>query len=221
MSFDHALRPDDLAFNQTADQHAPTSACAPMHQQSEVSPTLLQSLAEWLPRLGTVLWIARSERGAPDHAPSTRGNGLLLLQHSAARALACCQMIRAHTAITSQGPREWISLHDEQQHAFARIFLLPDTDCLAWDQMTRALGLVPIEQCNFEPPAHSNLLRRALNCFSHRWQARLLNFEFRQLPWLQTMTARAPMRISLLGLDVARSLVRNENAEWVSPRDID
>lgn len=183
-------------------------------------PVVLHSLAEWLPRLGTALWIDRREVLAPAHARSTRGDGVMLLEHPAASALARSSSLRAYSMVTPQGPREWLCFHDEQRDISAKLFLLPDTDCLAWDQMTNAAGLAPADPAMPEPPAHATFLRRALGRFGHRWQARLLNFEFRQLPWLQTLAAHPPLRISLLGLDVARAIVRNENAEWISPLHI-
>jgi hypothetical protein len=187
--------------------------CTPM-------PLVLNSLAEWLPRLGTALWIDRREVAAPTHARSASGDGLILLDHPAASALARCASLRAHSAVTPQGPREWLCFHDEHREVTAKLFLLPDTDCLAWDQMAAANGLAAAEPAAHEPPGHSAFLRRALARFGHRWHARLLVFDFKQLPWLQTLGARAPLRISLLGLDVARAIVRNENAEWVSPLHI-
>lgn len=183
-------------------------------------PVVLHSLVEWLPRLGTALWIDRREVLSPAHARSTCGDGLMLLDHPAASALARTSSLRAYSTVTPQGPREWLCFHDEQREVAAKLFLLPDTDCLAWDQMITAIGLASAEPTLFEPPAHATFLRRALGRFGHRWQARLLTFEFRQRPWLQTLAAHPPLRISLLGLDVARAIVRNENAEWISPLHI-
>ncbi|WP_440225027.1 hypothetical protein ACQQ2N_07225 [Dokdonella sp. MW10] len=177
----------------------------------------LPPLAEWLPRLGTVLWIERREVNAPTHARSSSGDGLVLLEHPAASALARASVLRACSMVTPQGPREWLGLYDEHREPSAKLFLLPDTDYLAWDQMASANGLSPIDMTASEPPGHPTFLRRALARFGHRWQARLLVFDLRQTPWVRSLGAHAPLRISLLGLDVARSIVRAENAEWVSP----
>ena len=177
----------------------------------------LATLAEWLPRLGTVLWLER--RDAVPGAPlrMSAGPRLLLLEHAAAGVLARCASLRAWSNVTPQGPREWLSLHQASGEVAAKLFLLPDSDVLAWDQMTAALGLVPVESGPPDAPGHASFLRRALARFGHRWQARLLAFDLKPLPLLHTLGAKAPLRISLLGLDLARTIVHDENAEWLSP----
>lgn len=122
--------------------------------------------------------------------------------------------------MTPQGPREWLSLHAASGDVAARLYLLPDSDLLAWDHMTSALGLAQVEAAPADSPLHASFLRRALLRFGHRWQARLLAFDLKPLPWLHTLGARAPLRISLLGLDLARTIVNDENAEWISPLHI-
>jgi len=185
------------------------------------APLLLQRLAHWLPRLGTVLWIERRENSSPAHARGAGGDGLILLEHPAASALARCVSLRACASVTPQGPREWLALADARQDIGARLYLLPDTDCLAWDEMIQANAWTSLEPGPAEPPVHDTFLRRALARFGQRWQARLLQFDQRQQPWLQVLGARAPLRISLLGLDLARTIVRDEHAEWISPLHMD
>ena len=80
-----------------------------------------------------------------------------------------------------------------------------------------APAAVPAEAAPVDAPVHASFLRRALMRFGHRWQARLLAFDLKPLPWLHTLGAKAPLRISLLGLDLARTIVSDENAEWISP----
>ncbi|MBN8480905.1 MAG: hypothetical protein J0L88_04865 [Xanthomonadales bacterium] len=176
----------------------------------------LAAVAEWLPRLGTVLWLERRE---PQVSPlrMRAASRLLLLEHAAAGVLASCAGLRAWSSVTPQGPREWLSLHHASGDVAARLYLLPDSDLLAWDHMTAALGLAPAEAAPAEAPLHASFLRRALARFGHRWQARLLAFDLKPLPWLHALGAKAPLRISLLGLDLARTIVNDENAEWISP----
>ena len=83
--------------------------------------------------------------------------------------------------------------------------------------MCSAIELVPDEPVRPEPPTHATFLRRALSRLGHRWQARLLEFRFLQRPWLSVLDAQPPLRISLLGIDIARRIVHDENAEWLSP----
>lgn len=187
----------------------------------KTAPLLLQRLAQWLPRLGTVLWIERREAASPTHARGVGGDGLILLEHPAASALARCASLRVCASVTAQGPREWLALADARHDVAARLYLLPDTDCLAWDEMIHANAWACVDTGPADPPVHETFLRRALARFGQRWQARLLQFDQRQQPWLQVLGARAPLRISLLGLDLARTIVRDEHAEWISPLHMD
>jgi hypothetical protein len=140
-----------------------------------------------------------------------------LLGHPAIHGLAACKILSAHQAITPQGPREWLCFHDGRGEVTAKLFLLPDSDVLAWDQMCSATRLAPGEASRHEPPTHATFLRRALARLRHRWRASLLQFRLRQRPWLGVLDAQPPLRISLLGIDIARSIMRDENAESFSP----
>ena len=189
-------------------------------ERTDAASLDLATMAEWLPRLGTVLWLERRESVPNAPLRMSAGPRLLLLEHAAAGVLARCASLRAWSNVTPQGPREWLSLHEESGEIAAKLFLLPDSDVLAWDQMSAALGLAPNESAPSDAPVHASFLRRALARFGHRWQARLLAFDLKPLPWLHTLGAKAPLRISLLGLDLARTVVNDENAEWISPLHI-
>lgn len=180
----------------------------------------LANLAEWLPRLGTVLWLERRDSAPGTPQRMSAGPRLMLLEHAAAGLLARCASLSAWSSVTPQGPREWLCFHADSGEIQAKLFLLPDSDVLAWDQMSAAQGLIAAESVAPEGTVHASLLRRALARFGNRWQARLLAFDLRPLPWLHTLGAKAPLRISLLGLDLARAIVRDENAEWISPLHI-
>ncbi len=177
----------------------------------------IAELARWLPRIGTVLWLERRPPllQVPQHVGSDPRP--LLLEHAASALLARSTALHAQSAITPHGPREWLSAHAGDGALAAKLFLLPDSDCLAWDQMGAALGLEPVDASQRERPSHHGFVQRALARFGQRWQARLLAFELSSMPWLQVLGAHPPLRISLLGLDLAREIVRDENAEWGSP----
>ncbi|HVV97001.1 MAG TPA: hypothetical protein VHC92_07670 [Rhodanobacteraceae bacterium] len=175
------------------------------------------ALAPWLPRLGAALWLERKGRRQTE-APATIGaRGLLLLDHPALIPLARCMRADAHVQVTSHGPREWLSFRDADGIAIAKLYLLPDTDYLAWDEMVAAMRLAPPvkEPANWQ--AHAAFLRLAFARLGTAWQARLVTFEHRHLPWLQTLGARAPLKLSLLGLEIARLIAASENAELASP----
>src|SRR5690606_7074541 len=137
----------------------------------------------------------RREVATPTRTASAHGDAVMLLKHPAACALARSGSVQAHGVVTAQGPREWLSFHDPERVLTSKLFLLPDTDCLAWDQMNSATGLRAIDCASCEPPAHDTFLRRALARFGHRWQARLLVFKYQQFPWMQSLDAHAPLRI--------------------------
>jgi hypothetical protein len=50
--------------------------------------------------------------------------------------------------------------------------------------------------------------------FGAHWNARVLTFQHRRLPWLQTLDARPPLRLSLLGHELARAIARGEGADF-------
>ncbi|HVT33844.1 MAG TPA: hypothetical protein VHE32_14445 [Rhodanobacteraceae bacterium] len=177
----------------------------------------IAALAPWLARLGAALWLERKDR-RPAEAPATIGSrGLLLLDHPALRPLARCVRADAHVQVTSHGPREWLSFRDADGARIAKLHLLPDTDYLAWDEMVAAMRLAPPlkEPANWQ--AHAAFLRLAFARLGPAWQARLVTFEHRRLPWLQTLGARPPLKLSLLGLEIARLIAASENAELLSP----
>ena len=172
--------------------------------------------AGWLPRLGAVLWLERRVHRASARA-TIGSRGVLLLDHPALHALAHCAVATAHTQVTSHGPREWLSFRDGNGEPLAKLFLLPDTDYLAWDEMTAAAHLAPSVDEPARWHAHTAFLRHALARLGTCWRARLLIFEQRRLPWLQTLDARPPLRLSLLGIEVAQLITRSEGAEFLSP----
>ena len=184
-------------------------------------PLDIGRLAEWLPRLGTMLWLERREAAMSAPQRISAGSRLMLLEHVASGLLGRSASLRAHSAVSPHGPREWLSAHAGDGAINAKLFLLPDSDCYAWDQMNTALGLAPTEAARNEPPTHGTFLQRALARFGHPWQARLLAFDLKPLPWLHILGAHPPLRISLLGLDIARGIVRDEHAEWISPLHFD
>lgn len=180
-------------------------------------PLDLVRLIDALPKLGAVLWLERRERRVQPARASIGPGGLLLLDHPALGALARCGTVTAHTAVTPQGPREWLCFRDQAGEVHGKLFLLPDTDYLAWDEMTAAACIAPSTPVSHRWQAHTAFLRCAMMRLGAGWRARLLTFDLRRLPWLRTLGAHPPLRISLLGLDLARTIARAEGADLVSP----
>ncbi|MEP7044626.1 MAG: hypothetical protein ABI843_16285 [Dokdonella sp.] len=181
------------------------------------APFDLARIAEALPQLGAVLWLDRRDRRAAPTRATIGARGVLLLDHPALVSLDHCRQLTAHTAVTPHGPREWLCFRDSDGAAQSKLFLLPDTDYLAWDEMTAASHLAP-PSAQAEPwQPHGAFLRSAFARLGAGWRARLLTFDLKKLPWLRTLNAQPPLRISLLGLELARVIARAEGAELVSP----
>lgn len=195
----------------------PTASSAEVVAPSESVSLDLPRLAEWLPRLGAVLWLERRERRSASMRALIGARGIVLLEHPALATLAHCSAISAHTAVTPQGPREWLSFRDAKNEAHAKLFLLPDTDYLAWDEMAAATRLAPSREESPRWQAHTAFLRGALARLGSSWRARVLRFDLKKLPWLRTLDAQPPLRLSLLGLELARAIARSEGAELVTP----
>jgi hypothetical protein len=177
----------------------------------------LARLVDALPRLGAVLWLERRERRPLPRLAASGAQGVLLVEHPALAALTRSTGVTAHCAVTPNGPREWLCFQDGVGATCAKLFLLPDTDYLAWDEMAAASRIAPPVGPAHPWHAHGAFLRGALARLGSGWRARVLTFEIKRMPWLRTLAARPPLRISLFGFEIARSIASDEGAELVSP----
>lgn len=173
----------------------------------------LAVLADALPRLGSVLWL--EHRGATrSGGPSATNAGVVLFDHPVLAPLARCANARAYQAITPGGPREWLEFRSAADEPLAKLFLLPDTDYLAWDEMTARCGFAPVAPPPSRWSAHAAFLRGALARLGATWRAHVFSFDLKRMPWLRTLDARTPLRLSLLGVELARAIARDEGAEF-------
>lgn len=205
-----------LAAAEDAWTESPEPVARTRPTQTDGNPGL-QDLVEALPKLGSVLWLERRERRHATDEVKIGARGVLLLDHPALRTLASCRDVAACSTVTPHGPREWLCLRDGRGETRAKVYLLPDTDYLAWDELTARIAPA---KCPPQVPAwhaHGAFLRSAFARFGASWNARLLAFERKRLPWMDTLDARPPLRLSLLGLDLAHAIARSEGAELVTP----
>lgn len=177
----------------------------------------LLRLVDAMPRLGAVLWLERRGRRPMPRLAASGAHGVLLVEHPALAALTRSACVTAHCAVTPNGPREWLCFRDAAGATRAKLYLLPDTDYLAWDEMTAASHIAPATKPAQPWQAHGAFLRGALARIGSGWRARVLTFELKRMPWLRTLAARPPLRISLFGFEIARSIASDEGAELVSP----
>jgi hypothetical protein len=170
-----------FAFNKVHRLHV--SVPATSRRCWRVSPA---TLLHYLPPLGSVLYLPMQARvTAIEEIP----RGLLVESMQLAPLLQTHYLVAA-SAITSEGPREWIECVDCRGHLCARLYLLPDTDYLAWDAL-----LASAEAMTAPPtaPMHTRWPRNTRPVSAH-----LLRFHWRQLAGLDVLGAEASTRVSIL-----------------------
>jgi hypothetical protein len=151
--------------------------------------------APQLAALGRVLWLSPPEWPHP-----LQGRGI------AVRA-------QAQAAVDAGGAREWIAFLDADDACCGRLYLLPDTDFLAWESLVAVL--LRSEYDSGTMPLCRRLLARL---HRGRWRAFALRM---RATARATTNARAdewtlfthPTSLSVLGLQVAHAIVRAEDAE--------
>ncbi|WP_426700712.1 hypothetical protein ACPPVV_15215 [Rhodanobacter sp. Col0626] len=149
-------------------------------------------LATGLPSLGNVLYLPMQSQGAKDWKMS---RGLLVEAWQLAPLLQTRRLV-AGCMITVEGPREWIECVDGQDRACARLYLLPDTDYLAWDSLLLRgeLTASPVRQWRHAHPANAQVLR----------------FHARRLAGLDVLGAEASEEVSSLSRQLAGRIARAE-----------
>lgn len=122
---------------------------------------LCLSTARWLaglPALGSVLY-------APAAHGVLRGRPLpgLLVESVELAPLLHTRSLASVSAITPDGPREWMECRDAGERLLARLYLLPDTDYLAWDALYARAGEGSVAAARADAgawrPASAQLLR--------------------------------------------------------------
>lgn len=149
-------------------------------------------LAAGLPSLGNVLYVPMQPQGAKDWKMS---RGLLVEALQLAPLLQTRRLV-AGCMITVEGPREWIECLDGQDRACARLYLLPDTDYLAWDSLLihGEPTTLPARQSRHAHPANAQVLR----------------FHARRLAGLDVLGAEASEEVSPLSRQLAGHIARAE-----------
>lgn len=156
---------------------------------------LCLTAAQWvagLPALGDVLYLS----GQMDCAWQQRLSPGLLVECAELGPLLQTRALVAAGAITPDGPREWIECLDAGDRVLARLYLLPDTDYLAWDALHAAAGTAT------DDATRGPSWRPA--------SARLLRFRVRHLAGLQVLGAEAGVGASPLGRELAARIARDE-----------
>jgi hypothetical protein len=185
---------------------------------ARVTPTRcldLHCVADALPELGTVLWLHRPTRDRTFPRARLTPQGVMLLEHPALGVLADCIEVVPMSAVTSHGPREWLEFRNVHNAAIAKLYLLPDTDYLAWDAMLagcRSNATLSASGGNWQ--AHKAFMHAAFACVGASWEARLVRMPMLRLTGLRVLGLRAPEPVSALGCRCARAIADDERAVW-------
>jgi hypothetical protein len=174
----------------------------------------MHAIAECLPRLGPVLWLYREEKETAFPRARLTARGVLLLEHPALMALANCSAVQARSSVTPRGPREWIDF-DANGKTVARMYFLPDTDCLAWDAMLQFVGATVESPRAPAWQAHRVFMRCAWARVQPSWLACVVRLPVLQLPCLQVLGLRAVDNVSALGRNLAFSIADDERARMI------
>lgn len=179
---------------------------APLRMAGEAPPVDWFRLAEWLPRLGSVLWLHRATADTAFPRARLAEEGVLLLDHPALAAFSSCaalQLLGAPGAPVCRERVEWIGTHGE---CTARMYLLPDTDHFAWDDMIADCAIGRAAPRASARTRLSRLFRRT--AASER--AYIVRFPLLRLPCLRVLGLRAPGELSALGRATAAAIARSE-----------
>jgi hypothetical protein len=180
--------------------------------RTRVAELDLSAFVEWLPRLGTVLWLHQPRRESNFPRARLTERGVLLLEHPDIAAFGDVTAIRARSAVTPHGPREWLDF-DTGATTRARMYLLPDTDYLAWDAMCATFTG---EDATVGPrsrwQAHRTFMRCAFARARTAWVARVVRMPLLRLPCLQVLGARDAASVSALGRRLAAAIAADEQA---------
>lgn len=150
-------------------------------------------LLDGLPALGDVLYVPMRPVHAHRALTSELSRGVLVETLALAPLLQTC-MLAAISAITVEGPREWIECMDREGRICVRLHLLPDTDYLAWDRLLACAEPQPTRGLRASRPASAQVLR----------------FHARRLAGLSVFGAEFTGRVSPLSRQLAGQIARAE-----------
>ncbi|TAM58388.1 MAG: hypothetical protein EPN49_12615 [Rhodanobacter sp.] len=156
------------------------------------------ALLEALPALGAVLYVPKQPRW-PAYRPMPRG---LLAEDAVLAPLLQTHWLLAASVVTSEGPREWVECVDRHGHLRARLYLLPDTDYLAWDMLLAGGKPVAVPMQAWWPRN------------GRSGSAQLLRFHVRRLAGLRVLGCETAMSVSALSRHLAERVAGVEALSW-------
>lgn len=147
-----------------------------------------------LAALGTVLCLYR-----PQHGSELSG-------------WAQAVRVEARMGLESDGLRESLVFLDSEGRCCWHLWLLPDSDFLAWDRLTA--GLPSRDACAAQGGVGERLWQRLARCLTgESWRACALRLHALPQPLAGPLLAASPAPLSALGLSTARDIARAEGAD--------
>jgi hypothetical protein len=147
-----------------------------------------------LPSLGSVLYLHNTSAQviAVELPP-----GLLVTERALAPLLDV-RWLMATSAVTEDGPREWLECMDRFGRSRARLHLLPDTDYLAWE------ALMAMHESPLQPPVSPGMPMLRPD------RASIVNFRLHEFVGLIVLKRDATTELSPLGHRVAAHIAHAE-----------
>jgi len=158
-----------------------------------------QALARTLPTLGSVLHLPRL-RYAPCLSHLPRG---VIAGDALVAPLLATRLVGAGSAVTADGPREWLEYVDASGICVARTYLLPDTDYLGWDALL-AEG-EPLDTDEWTPGEQGFTAA----------QARVIRFDTSLVGGLRLLRSTGACAVSPMGRSLADSIAQAESVAYL------
>lgn len=158
-----------------------------------------QALARTLPALGSVLHLPRL-RYVPHLAHLPRG---VIAGDALVAPLLATRLVGAGSAVTADGPREWLQYVDASGVCLARTYLLPDTDYLGWDALLAEGEPVDADQC---APVERGFIAA---------QARVIRFEATVVGGLRLLRSTRACAVSPMGRSLAGSIAQAQSVAYL------
>lgn len=182
-------------FGWLAHALAAARATAPVSESSITRCSVAMhgdELAACLPLLGSVLCLP-AQRAIGDECATSAG--WLVARRELAPLLHTRELL-VSSMIGADGPREWIDARDANGAPCARLYLLPDTDYLAWDALLARARHLPAA------PLSAQRLGYQVT------QAELVYFHVRRLGALHLLDSTRAGAVSRLGRGIAHDVAR-------------
>jgi hypothetical protein len=171
-------------------RHAPLTVLS--RRVRHISP---HALTHKLPGLGSVLYLHNT---AAQVLTEALPPGLLVTERALAPLLDV-RWLMATSAVTDDGPREWLECMDRFGRPRARLHLLPDSDYLAWE------ALMAMHESPFQPPVTPGMSMLRPD------SASIVNFRLRVVAGLTVLERGAISELSPIGHHVAAHIAHAES----------